>query len=443
MAARPRRPRRAVQGADDVEPFLPVSRRRRDRAGAGGAGRGMRARAGAGDEPDPAEAERQRHQPGRAARAGVEDAGAARLLRGLRRADRRGPRRLRRSGAPLRRDRDRRRRQRQRAEPARPRSGEPRARHPARRAVGAGRGHRAWRGDRVGRRHGGAAHAGRAAPVPRLPDQQVPRRPDAVRRRPRLPRAAHRRALPGGVPLRRGRARRRRRQPGRRSPSRRPRRRARPSRSCSCRGPRTPPTSVCSTGPTGSARRRRTDAATTSWCCPAPRTRSATSPGSSGRAWPRGCAPSTPPAPRSSACAAAIRCSARASPIRGGRIDRRRRRRARPAAGADRARGGEAHARGAGHDRRRHVCAAYEITWACDGARRGRAVRGARRRIARRRPRRARDRDVSARRLRGRRGLRRGLRRSGRAGRVEGGRARRAGAVVQRLRRAARGLAAG
>ena len=42
---------------NDVEPFLPVSRRRRDRAGTGGAVGGVRARARAGDEPDPAEAE--------------------------------------------------------------------------------------------------------------------------------------------------------------------------------------------------------------------------------------------------------------------------------------------------------------------------------------------------------------------------------------------------
>ncbi len=86
VAARARRLRRAVQGAEHVEQLVSLPRRRRDRPRAGGAGRGVRARAGAGDEPDPAEAERQRHEPGRRQRPRVEDAVRARVLRARRRA---------------------------------------------------------------------------------------------------------------------------------------------------------------------------------------------------------------------------------------------------------------------------------------------------------------------------------------------------------------------
>ena len=67
----------------------PCRARRRDRPRAGGAGRGVRARARAGDESDSAEAERQRHEPGRRQRARVEDAVGARVLRARRRAARR------------------------------------------------------------------------------------------------------------------------------------------------------------------------------------------------------------------------------------------------------------------------------------------------------------------------------------------------------------------
>ena len=67
---------------------IPCRGGRRDRPRAGGAGRGVRARARAGDEPDPAQAERQRREPGRRERARVEDAVRARVLRARRRAAR-------------------------------------------------------------------------------------------------------------------------------------------------------------------------------------------------------------------------------------------------------------------------------------------------------------------------------------------------------------------
>ena len=78
-------------------------------------------------------------------------------------------------------DRHRGRRQRQRAEPAAIRPGQSRSGDADRRAVGARRRHRTRRRVCVGHRHGVAAHAGGARAVPRFSDQQVPRRPDALR----------------------------------------------------------------------------------------------------------------------------------------------------------------------------------------------------------------------------------------------------------------------
>ena len=192
--------------------------------------------------------------------------------------------------------------------------------------------------------------------VPRLPDQQVPRRPDAVRRRPRLPRGAHRRALPRRVPLRRGRPPRRRGQPGRRSPP----------------APR---------GAGGRGHRDRAAAADVERDRLPSAGLGGLDDGAAAGRTPlrlRGAARHQGHARRSRLARAAGPRRVGACPARRrrhdrrhlrrlsdarrddrrsrrGRIDRRRRRRARPAAGADRARGGEAHPRGAGDDRRRGV----------------------------------------------------------------------------------------
>ena len=91
--------------------------------------------------------------------------------------------------------------QRQRAEPARARPGQPLAGDGAARAVAARRRHRARRRVRLGDRHRATADAGRARAVSRLRDQQVSRRPVAVRRgRPHARGAARRRAASASFP---------------------------------------------------------------------------------------------------------------------------------------------------------------------------------------------------------------------------------------------------